>query len=404
MNTLRNFWKFATAGEVFFGSGVHQRVGQIARRLEAEKALIVTDKNLVRAGLLDMVRKPLLEEGLAIHISDGGVPEPPIRVAEECCQATRELEFEVVIGLGGGSNMDLAKVTALVRTYGGEPADYLGEGKVPGPLMPLIAIPTTAGTSSDVSPVAILTDEEANLKVAVFSPYLRPRVSLVDPLLTLSCPPKTTADSGIDALTHAIEAYTVIDHRYVPVPPEQDVPYSGKSPLGDVLALEAIRLIGRWLRVAVHQGGNLEAREGMSLASLLAGLAFTNTGVAAVHAIEYPLGALTHCTHGEGNGLLLPYVMAYNLPVRVKEFAAIAEALGEEIEGLPLREAAELAVEAVKELKRDIGIPERLRDIGVKREDLDEIAQKSVGIARLMRYQPRPMSLERAKEILESAF
>ena len=404
MNTLRNFWKFATAGEVFFGSGVHQRIGQIARRLGAEKVLIVTDQNLARAGILDMVRKPLLEEGLTVHIFDGGVPEPPIRTAEECCKAMKELEFQVVIGLGGGSNMDLAKVTALVGTYGGQPADYLGEGRVPGPIMPHIAIPTTAGTSSDLSPVAILTDEEANLKVAVFSPYLRPRISLVDPLLTLSCPPKLTADSGIDALTHAIEAYTVIEYSYVPVPPEGDAPYSGKNPLGDILALEAVRLVGRWLRVAVHQGRNLEAREGMSLASLLAGLAFTNTGVAAVHAMEYPVGALTHCTHGEGNGLLLPYIMAYNLPVRLRELAAIAQALGEEIEGFSLREAAELAVEAVEELKRDIGIPERLRDIGVKREYLDEIAQKTVDTARLMRYQPRPMSLEAAKEILESAF
>ena len=401
---MREHWGFATAGQVYFGSGVRRQVGRVVRELGAEAALVVTDQNLVRAGLLDMVHKPLKEAGLKVHIFDGGEAEPAIRVAEECLQAVAGWEFQVVIGLGGGSNMDLAKVVALVRRHGGRPADYFGEGKVPGPIMPVIALPTTAGTGSELSPVAMLTDEAANLKVGLSSPHLRPRFALVDPVLTLSCPPKVTADSGMDALVHAVEAYTAIDYRYVPVPPGVEPSYCGKNPLADLLALEAIWLIGRWLRLAVHQGGNLEAREGMSLGSLLAGMAFTNAGVAAVHALEYPVGAATHCSHGEGNALLLPYVMEYNHPTRLDEHAEIARALGEEVEDLPLQAAAVQGIAAVRKLSQDVGIPQRLRELGAKRDELAEMAARAAGIERLMRMQPRAVTEEAARVILESAF
>src|SRR5262249_9904898 len=202
---------------------------------------------------------------------------------------------------------------------------------------------TTAGTGSEVSAASVLTDEEKQLKVGILSNYLRPRVALVDPLLTVSCPPKVTADSGIDALTHAIEAFTAVDNADFPLPPGERTVYQGRHPLGDCLAGKAIRLIGENLRRAVANGNDLEAREGMALGATLAGMAFSNVGVAAVHALEYPVGGATHCSHGAGNGLLLPFVMRFNLSARRKEFATIARLLGEDVAGLDEHQAAERA-------------------------------------------------------------
>src|SRR5579871_2460366 len=191
------------------------------------------------------------------------------------------------------------------------------------------------------------------IKVGVLSNYLRPRVALVDPLLTLSCPPKVTADSGIDALTHAIEAYTAVDNATFPLPKGERTVYQGRHPFGDVFAEKAISLIGKYLRRAVSHGSDLEAREGMSLAATLAGLAFSNVGVALVHALEYPVGGAVPVSHGAGNGLLLPFVMRFNLPKRRREFAQIAALLGENVYGLSESAAAERAVTAVESLKRD---------------------------------------------------
>src|SRR5262249_31672756 len=193
--------------------------------------------------------------------------------------------------------------------------DYVGDDKIPGPVFPLICVPTTAGTGSEVSAASVLTDTDSKLKVGILSNFLRPAVAIVDPMLTVSCPPKVTADSGIDALTHAIEAYTAVDNESFPLPPGERSVYQGRHPMGEMIAEKAIQLIGKFLRRAVADGKDLEAREGMALGATLAGMAFSNIGVAAVHALEYPVGGAVHCSHGAGNGLLLPYVMRFNLPV-----------------------------------------------------------------------------------------
>jgi alcohol dehydrogenase class IV len=300
--------------------------------------------------------------------------------------------------------MDLAKITAAVLAHGGVPRDYIGEFKIPGPILPLICVPTTAGTGSEVSAASVLTDTENQIKVGILSNYLRPQVAIVDPLMTLSCPPKVTADSGIDALTHAIEAYTAVDNADFPIPPNEKTIYQGRHPLADALAAQAITLIGANLRKAVHNGNDLEAREGMALAATLAGLAFSNVGVAAVHALEYPVGAATHCSHGAGNGLLLPYVMRFNLPVRQREFAKIAQFLGEDVAATDERHAAERAIQAVTQLRADIGIPLRLRDLGVRQEQLRPFAEKAFGIKRILRVNPRPVTVEDLEGILKAAF
>ncbi|MCI0460307.1 MAG: iron-containing alcohol dehydrogenase, partial [Gemmataceae bacterium] len=287
---MRTVWTFHSASQLVFGRDAVKQLGDIATRLSARRVLLVTDPILVKAGLTESVRAPLVAAGVTVETFDGGEPEPSMRAAESCLALARTFRPDALVGLGGGSNMDLAKITATVLTHGGTPRDYVGDDKIPGPITPLICVPTTAGTGSEVSAASVLTDTEAKIKVGVLSNYLRPRVALVDPLLTVSCPPKVTADSGIDALTHAIEAYTAVDNADFPLPPGERSVYQGKHPLGDCMAEKAIALIGSYLRRAVRGGKDLEAREGMALGATLAGLAFSNVGVAVVHALEYPVG------------------------------------------------------------------------------------------------------------------
>jgi alcohol dehydrogenase class IV len=241
------------------------------------------------------------------------------------------------------------------------------------------------------------------MKVGILSNYLRPRVAVVDPLLTVSCPAKVTADSGIDALTHAIEAYTAVDNAHFPLPPGERTVYQGRHPVGDMLAEKAIELVGRHLRKAVADGNDLEAREGMALAATLGGMAFSNVGVAVVHALEYPVGGATHCSHGAGNGLLLPYVMRYNLPGRERETARIAELLGENVSGLSVQAAAERGISAVEKLRVDIGIPNRLSELGVTEGQLRPFAEKAFAVKRILRVNPREVTLEALEGILRSA-
>ena len=229
-------------------------------------------------------------------------------------------------------------------------------------------------------------------------------MALVSPLLTVSCPPKVTADSGIDALTHAIEAYTAVDNEEFPLLPGEKTIYQGRHPMGDLLAERAIELIGSHLRRAVADPHDLAAREAMALGATLAGMAFSNVSVAVVHALEYPVGGATHCSHGAGNGLLLPFVMRFNLPARISRFARIAALLGEEVAGLEESTAAERAVAAVERLKSDIGIPERLRDLGVTPEQLPLFAEKAFAVKRILRVNPRQVTAGDLEGILRSAW
>ena len=394
---MRETWTFHSAGQIVFGRNAVHQLGDIARRLRARRVLIVTDTILERAGTLERTRRPLAEAGLDVSAFTGGEPEPSMRAARACYETARSFGPDALVGLGGGSNMDLAKLAATLLAHGGTPTDYVGDDKIPGPIFPLICVPTTAGTGSEVSAASVITDTEQQIKVGILSNYLRPPVAVVDPLLTVSCPPKVSADSGIDALTHAIEAYTAVDNADFPLPAGERSVYQGKHPMGDLVAEKAIRLIGQYLRRAVRDGGDLEARDGMALAATLAGLAFSNVGVALVHALEYPVGGAVHCSHGCGNGLLLPYVMRFNLPARQREFAEVARLLGEE-------PVAERAIAAVEQLRADIGIPGRLRDIGVREEQLRPFAEKAVGIRRIVRVNPRVPSVEDAVDIYRAAF
>ncbi len=399
---MRETFTFYSAGQLLFGRNAVRQLGDIAGRLRSKRALIVSDKILVKAGIVDKVRESL--PGLTLDVFDGGEPEPSIGMVLRCIEAAKAVRPDTVIGVGGGSNMDAAKLVAVALTHGGDPREYVGEEKIPGPILPLICVPTTAGTGSEVSAAAVFTDTDKQMKVSCLSNFLRPAAAIVDPLLTVSCPPKVSADSGIDALTHAIEGFTAVDNSAYPLPPGERSVYQGKNPFADMVAKKAIVLVGQFLRRVVADGNDLDAREGMSVAATLAGLAFSNSGVALVHAMEYPVGAAVHVSHGAGNGLLLPFVMRYNLTARRPAFAEIARWLGEDVTGLDETAAAERAILAVEKLKSDIGIPSRLRDLGVKEDQLRPFADKAFSLKRLMRVNPRYPTAEDIEHVFRQAW
>jgi alcohol dehydrogenase class IV len=401
---MRCAWSFQSAGELVFGRGAVAGLGERVRRRGLARVLVVTDRQLAEAGLVERVLAPLLAAGVIAQVFDEGEPEPRVEAAVRAAEAGRTFQPDGVLGLGGGSNMDLAKFAAVLLTHGGQPNRYFSFGNVPGPILPLICLPTTAGTGSEVSHAAVLTDRANQIKVSTLSPFLRPALALVDPALTDGCPQRVTADSGIDALTHAIEAYTAIDFAELAAEPHEAVAYEGRHPLGMALAEQAIDLVGKHLVAAVANGANTAARDGMAMAATIAGLAFSNCAVALVHALEYPLGAVLHCSHGAGNGLLLPHVMRYILPERVESLARVAQLLGVDTAGMSPREAAERGIAQVESISRAIGIPATIRDLGGTAEQLPQFAAKAFAIKRLMGTSPRQPSEAELLEILQAAY
>ena len=401
---MRTVWQFHTSGQLVFGWGAVRQLPALLTRREFRRVFLVTDRVLAGNGILEQVRTPLVNAGLDVDVFDGGEPEPSVESALRSLEQARRYQPDVIVGLGGGSNMDLAKITAAAFSHGGSPSDYFGWDRIPGPVVPLVCVPTTSGTGSEVSHAAVLTDTANAMKVSTLSNYLRPAIAVVDPGLTLSCPVKVTADSGIDALTHAIEACTAVDFHAMELAENETAAYEGRTPIGECLAEKAIALIGRHLVTAVQEPGNREAREGMSLAATLAGMAFSNCAVALVHALEYPMGGELHVSHGAGNGLLLPFVMRFNLPERRATFARIATMLGEDTSDRAEAAAAELAISAVEKLKRTIGIPERIRDIGGHLDQLPRFAAKAFAIKRLMMVNPRQPTEADLLGILREAF
>lgn len=401
---MRTTWSFQIAGKLVFGRHAVRQLGQVAGEIGAARILVVADPSLLDAGVVEQVTSPLAAAGIDIEVSTAGEPDPPIHGVDQVVQQAQDFQPDALLGLGGGSNMDMAKAAATLIAHGGCCLDYAGDQRVPGPICPLILVPTTAGTGSEVTAAAVLSDREEGRKFGMLSNYLRPQAAIVDPLLTLSCPPQVTADSGIDALSHAVESYTAVENESFPLPPGERSVYQGNQPISDGLAQQAIRLIGRYLHRAVADGNDLEAREGMALAATVAGMAFSNVGVAVVHALEFAVGAEAHIPHGRGCGLLLPYVMRFNKPPRLFEMAHIATLLGEDVTGLDTAEAAERAIQAVEKLKADIGIPARLEDVSVPREKLGAMAEQAFALKRILRVNPRAVTQDDLQAILESAW
>jgi alcohol dehydrogenase class IV len=401
---MKGEWRFHIAPNVIFGRGTVRRTGEAVRWYGAERVLLVTDPGLVAAGVHEPVEAALRDAGVTVDRFEGGRAKPTLDAVGACVEAAAGQDYQALVALGGGSNIDLAKAAAVVLRYGGSASDYFGEHKVPGPILPLVAVSTTAGTGAEVSGASVLADLANNRRGSILSNFVRPLVAIYDPLLTVSCPQVVTADAGIDALAHAIEAYMVIDYQTETGGDDPPGLYHGSFPLSDLLVEKAISLIGRYLRRAVYRGGDLEAREGMHLASLLAGMGFSNAGLTAVHALEYPVGVATGCTHGAGNGLFLPHVMEYNVPACPDRLATVAWLLGETVAGMPDLEAAQVAVQAVLRLEQEIGIPTRLRDLGVEEAQLRSMAEATAGITRLLGMNPRPLDVDSLTGILRRAW
>ena len=380
--------------EIIFGAGQRTALGRIAKPL-GKRALIVTDERLTGdSTITDMVAQ-LDAAGIAVRVDGSTQPDVPVDTAMVSADAARDFAPDLVIGVGGGSCLDMAKCVAILLTHGGTPQDYYGEFKVPGPVMPLIAVPTTAGTGSEVTPVAVLSDAERQLKVGISSPHIIPTVAICDPDLTLTCPASLTAIAGADALTHAIEAFTAIRHEPVPGL-AQDRVFVGKNATSDVFALRAISLLWQGLELACTDGSNAEARANVMLGATMAGLAFGVAGTAAAHAIQYPVGALTHTPHGAGVACLMPYVMAWNAPMIGAELEQFAQATN-----LP---GGDAVIPAIAALFERIGIPPTLNALGLAEDRLDWAAEQSCGIARLIQNNPRDLPLADMRRLLGAAY
>ena len=380
--------------ELIFGSGQRHALGAIAEKL-GRRALVVTDSRLAAdADFLAMVAQ-LEDRGLAVHVDSSTLPDVPVDSAAASAEKAREFAPDLIIGVGGGSCLDMAKCVAILLTHGGKPQDYYGEYKVPGPVIPLIAIPTTAGTGSEVTPVAVLSDSERSLKVGISSPFIIPTASICDPDLTVTCPPGLTAIAGADALTHAIEAFTALRREAVPGIAQERV-FVGKNAFSDHFALRAITLLWQGLEAACKDGSDRVAREKVMMGATLAGLAFGVAGTAAAHAIQYPVGALTHTAHGSGVACLMPYVMTWNAPTIPVELEKIALATG--------LAGGHDVIPAIAALFARIGIPATLRDLGLAEDRLDWVAEQSCGIARLVQNNPRPLPLPDMRRLVGAAY
>ena len=392
-------WGYSTAGRVFFGWGVLEELRTVGKEF-GKRAVVCCDKNLIKSGIVDKVEGLLKEGGVEVLSFPEGRPDINLDLIGQCAEAMRQFNPDVVIGVGGGSNMDLAKTSSIHAKFGGPLPKYYGENNVPGPVHNIICIPTTSGTGSEVSPVAVVTDPDRYMKVGIATRHIIPKWAVVDPSLVVSCPPHVTSHSGMDALSHAIESFCA----KTPVGRSPQAIFVGKNPVSDALAMQAIKLIAKSLPTAVNEPGNRQGREDMGLASLLAGMAFSAAGTATVHALQYSVGEATHTSHGLGNAVLMPAVMKAIVKARIPEMAFIARAFDPGLERVSDAEAAEQAPEMVARLGDKVMIPRGLAKIGMKHEQLGEMAELSMSVKRLLDNSPVSFDKDALIGILEAAY
>lgn len=351
-------FSFQLPTRIEFGNGVSATVGDEAKGLGGSHALVVADPGIVSASLLDPVLSNLQKAEINVTVFDDVAPNPRDTSVARGAEVALSKGCDVLVAVGGGSPMDTAKAIGVIQQEGGKITDYEGLGIVTKPITPLIAIPTTAGTGSEVTFWSVITDTARSFKMSVGSPLIAARVALVDPQLTVGLPAILTAATGMDALTHAVEGLTA----------------TLSEPLTDSLAVSAIRLISKSLRQAYANGGNLEARHDMMLASLLAGVAFGNSDIGGVHCMGEAIGGLYDTPHGIAMAIYLPFVAEFNCIAVPEKFAVVAEALGEDVAHLSMVEVAKRAPEAIRKLAEDVRIPSAT-EVGVRREDFPRLAK-----------------------------
>src|SRR6202158_1499000 len=395
----KHVWGFSTAGRVFFGWGAVAELRNVPREF-GQRVLVCTDQNIIKAGICETVLALLDEAKAEVKVFDEGRPEVNRQTIERATVVAQGYAPDVVIGLGGGSTLDLSKAVALLLKHPGPISAYYGENNVPGPITPVVAVSTTAGTGSEVSPVAVVADPERSIKVGIASRTLIPKWAIVDPALTISCPASVTAHSGMDALTHAIESFCARVRTGV----SPHAIFVGKNPVSDVLAAKAISCIAKSLVTAVAHPDNRAAREEVALASLLAGMAFSSAGTAAVHALQYPVGEATHTPHGLGNAVLLPTVMRSILESRIEEMAFIARCLDPSLNAEAEATEATQAPDLAERLGAAGGIPKGLRALGLTRDQLPHLSQLASTVRRLIDNSPVDFDEGGLLRLLQEAF
>src|SRR5665647_1634953 len=345
-------WEMPTRLVVGVGSG--RKAGEELKKMGGSRVLVVTDRGVEGAGILGGIFEGLASAGLTYILYTGVEANPSIRCVEESVALYKQEGCDCLLGIGGGSSIDTAKAAGAVMA---NPEinirDMEGMGKIKNPIAPMVAVPTTCGTGSEVTTATVITDTERHYKIPILSPYLYPKVALIDGSLLTRLPGPVVAATGMDALCHALESCTNLN----------------TNPISDALDMQAITIIGKWLRPAVANG-NLEALSQMVLAATMAGMAFSNTRLTIVHSLSQPVGAFYNVPHGVANAVLLPLVMEFNLLGNAQRFSDVAQALGEETLGLTPMEGARLSVKAVRELSEDIGIPKNFQSYGMREEDI----------------------------------
>jgi len=377
---------FETVRRLVFGYGAVEGLPEEIGRVKGSRVLVVSDPGIKAAGVLAQVTGVLDRAKITFSTFAEVEADPRMEVALASADAAKTYGPDVIVGLGGGSSLDISKVTSVMLTNEGPIEKYFGMELVPKPGVPLILIPTTAGTGSEMTSICVLSDTKNKVKKGIVSEHMFARAALLDPQLTLALPPRVTAMTGMDALVHAIESYVGLR----------------ATVFTDTLNLQAIRLVAANLRQAFAQGQNLSARESMLHASCLAGMAFSNTQNGLDHALALAIGGKYHLPHGLLTAFIIPWVMEYNLIAAPGKYIRIAEAFGERTKGLPEIQAARLSVKAVKSLLDDLGISYKLSSYGVPREEFPALAKATVGAVRLISNNPRTVTEDDVIGILES--
>ena len=386
MNTKINYFK--TTGKIITGIKSITTLPEEIKLLSGKRVFILTDEGIVNAGICNRVLQILEGNVESVSVFGKVPPEPPLETIDECLALAREAGCDLIIGLGGGSAMDVAKVISVLLTNDKSLAQMIGVNLVERRGIPKILIPTSAGTGSEVTPIVILTDQAENLKKGVVSDFLFPETAILDPELTVSLPPGATAASGMDALIHAVEAYTSVN----------------ATPMTDHLAVRAIELVSANIRTAWANGNNLEARMNMLEGSLLAGQAFANAGVTAVHAFAYPLGGEFHVAHGVANTVMLCAVLRFNMLASLKKFAALGKLLSPDIASSDTKMLAEAGIRFMEGLIVDLQLPRTLRELNVPQEAIPRMAEGVMKVTRLLANNPRKITLKDANDIYQVVY
>ena len=380
---------FNTSKSIHFGPGLLGKIGELVRGSIGERVMLVTDPGMVKTGIVDRALEALKAAGVAVEVFSDVEADPPEHIILTAAEQAKGADVEGIVGLGGGSSLDVAKLVAVLAMGKENLKDIYGVGNAKGPRLPLILVPTTSGTGSEVTPISIVTTG-TNEKMGVVSPVILPDIALLDPELTLGLPPHITAATGIDAMVHAIEAYASASPN--------------NNPVSRILAGQALTLMGRSVLKAVHEGSDMDARSDMLLGSMLAGQAFANSPVAAVHALAYPLGGHFHIPHGLSNALVLPHVLRFNAATTPQPYAEIAPFAFPELAKYEGQERAAAFCDALADLSKACGLQQSLREMNIAEDFLPRLASDAMNQTRLLVNNPRPVTEADALAIYQAAY